>query len=95
MTPTLFARALVYLAETYLALGLVFALAFVVFGVGTIDPGARGGTLGFRVLIVPGSALFWPLLLRRWLRREPPPPEHSAHRDALTASTAPPEGERA
>jgi hypothetical protein len=85
VTAILLARALVLLAEIYLALGLLFALAFAAFGVGSVDPAARGGTPGFRVLIVPGSALFWPLLLRRWLRRAPPPREHNAHRDAATA----------
>ena len=80
--PTLLARTLLLSAEIYLALGVLFAVAFVALGVGTIDPAARGGTPGFRVLIVPGSALLWPLLLRRWLRRAPPPRERNAHRDA-------------
>jgi hypothetical protein len=85
VTPTLLAQAVVLLAETYLGLGVLFALAFVTLGVGVIDPAARGGTLGFRILIVPGSALLWPLLLRRWLRRAPPPRERNAHRDAAAA----------
>ncbi len=50
----------------YLSLGCVFAVVFVTRGVGAIDPAARGAGWGFRVLIVPGSALFWPLLLKKW-----------------------------
>jgi hypothetical protein len=50
----------------YLALGCVFAVVFVTRGVGAIDPAARGAGWGFRVLIVPGSALFWPLLFKKW-----------------------------
>jgi hypothetical protein len=62
------ARALVFLVELHLACGLVFALFFVTRGAGVVDPAARTGTRGFRVLLVPGSALLWPWLLARWLR---------------------------
>jgi hypothetical protein len=86
MSPAL-ASAIVLVAEVYLALGLLFALAFTCFGVGRIDPAARGSGIGFRLLIVPGSTMLWPLLLRRWLRREQPPRERNAHRDAAAAST--------
>jgi len=55
-------------AGAYAAAGLLFAALFVTIGVNRIDPAARGAGLGFRLLILPGSALFWPLLLRRWLR---------------------------
>jgi len=79
------AQAVVLAAEVYCGLGLVFALLFVWRGVGVIDPAAREGTIGFRLLIVPASALLWPLLLRRWARRVPPPLEHNAHRDAAAA----------
>jgi len=53
----------------YAALGLVFAGAFIARGVTAIDHNARtGAPLGFRLLILPGSAALWPLLLRHWLR---------------------------
>jgi hypothetical protein len=61
------ALALARLVEIYLATGLVFAIAFVRYGIGEIDPDARTGTRGFRVSILPGAAALWPLLLRRWL----------------------------
>lgn len=51
----------------YGAAGLLFAVAFVARGVNQIDPAAREAGWGFRLLILPGSALLWPLLLRRWL----------------------------
>jgi hypothetical protein len=76
-------------AEIYLGVGLVFAILFAWRGAAAIDPAAQDGTLGFRVLIVPASALLWPFLLRRWLRRSPPPVERNAHRDAAAgAATA-------
>jgi len=67
----------------YLACGLIFALAFVLFGAGRIDPHARQGSWGFRVLIIPGAAVLWPLLLNRWRRGlHEPPEQRDAHRCA-------------
>ncbi len=67
----------------YLAVGLLFAVPFVVAGAGRIDPAARKGTIGFRLLILPGSIALWPVLAWRWLRGiEAPPEERNAHRDA-------------
>ena len=80
------ARLLVHGAEIYLGLGLVFAIAFAFRGAGRIDPAARAGTFGFRLLIVPASAALWPLLLSRWVKGTPPPEEHNAHRDAAKAA---------
>jgi hypothetical protein len=62
--------------------GVVFAAVFVIAGVHRIDPAARGASVGFRVLIVPGCVAFWPLLARRWLAgSSAPPTERTAHRD--------------
>jgi uncharacterized membrane protein len=57
----------------YLAIGTVFALAFVVWGASRIDPGARGMPPSARALIVPGAAALWPLVLVKWLRQKVPP----------------------
>lgn len=74
---------LVRAAGVYLLAGLVFGVVFVIRGAGRIDPSARNGTWGFRLLILPGSVALWPLLARRWLRGvSAPPPERNAHRDA-------------
>lgn len=51
----------------YFMLGVLFAIPFALWGSKKIDPKARKGTWGFRVLLIPGSALFWPFLLKRWL----------------------------
>jgi hypothetical protein len=67
----------------YLLCGLVFAVPFALVGVGKIDPHASHGTWGFRLLIVPGTTLLWPLLARRWLKGiHEPPEEKNAHRCA-------------
>jgi len=64
----------------------VFAVLFAWRGAAAIDPAAREGTLGFRLSIVPASALLWPLLLVRWARRSPSPAERNAHRDAARSA---------
>ena len=50
----------------WFALGVLVAVPFLLVGVGRVVDGARGGSLGFRLLVLPGTALLWPLVLRRW-----------------------------
>jgi len=77
------------LTGIYLLFGLAFAAPFVVTGVGKIDPHAVHGTWGFRVLILPGTILLWPLLANRWLKGVKAPPEESnAHRRAAKTADA-------
>ncbi len=62
--------------------GLVFGLWFVTRGVGRVDPIARDGSRGFRVLILPGVAALWPLFAWRLVRGvASPPDERNAHRE--------------
>jgi hypothetical protein len=50
-------------------------------GVQRLDSEAQGSGLGFRLLIMPGVAAFWPLFLSRWLRGVTEPPgEKNPHR---------------
>ncbi len=56
------------LAAVYLAAGMAFALPFVLRWAGRLDPVADHGTPGFRLLILPGAILLWPLLAIRLLR---------------------------
>ena len=60
------AAAIIAIAMAYLAVGAGVALAFLLFGLDRIDPGARGA-YGFRALIGPGLVLLWPLVVYRWL----------------------------
>lgn len=76
------AQVLVWTMEAYAAAGLLFALVFVVTGIERVDSAGKDATLGFRLIILPGVAAFWPLLLRRWLSKVSDPPiERNAHRD--------------
>jgi hypothetical protein len=75
--------AFVYALSVYAGLGLLFALAFVRVGVDRLDKQARGAGVGFRLLIVPGVAAFWPFFLLRWVKGVAEPPvENNSHRRA-------------
>jgi hypothetical protein len=77
------ASAFLMASGIYLICGLAFAVPFLLVGVGKIDVHAAHGTWGFRLLIIPGTILLWPLLAQRWLKGSPEPPEErNAHRCA-------------
>jgi hypothetical protein len=62
------AEWIVRLLAMYAAVGVLFAIAFTAKGL-TIDPAAKASGLGFRVIIMPGAALLWPVLAWKWSRR--------------------------
>lgn len=75
------AAAIVLAVTAYVGAGLVLALPLVVAGVTRLDPAARHATWGFRLIIVPGVVLLWPLLMWRLVAGDTePPPERTAHR---------------
>lgn len=53
----------------WLALGGVVTVVFLTIGIDRVDEDARGA-YAFRVLLVPGVLLIWPLVLWRWVRIE-------------------------
>ena len=63
-----FAELFVTVLAAYGVAGTVFAVAFLLFGVHRVDPVAEHSSLGFRLIVIPGVAALWPLLLTRWLR---------------------------
>lgn len=54
-------------AASYLGAGFIFAILFVLKGIARIDEAAQGTGWGFRVIIFPGTVVFWPLLLKKWI----------------------------
>lgn len=48
--------------------GLIFAIAFIWKGIGKVDEGARESTIGFKLIIIPATMVFWPLLFKKWLK---------------------------
>jgi hypothetical protein len=59
---------LIDLIALYAVAGAATALAFVTFGIARVLPAGTPVTLGARVLLVPGAALLWPYVLRRWVK---------------------------
>lgn len=74
MPHTIISLALIALT-VYLALGFVFALAFVIRGAPAIDPVARTTPMHVRIILFPGAAVLWPMLLTRWISTPEPAPE--------------------
>ncbi len=70
----------------YVFAGLIFSALFILFGVQQVDPDAKGLNVGFRLIIVPGLCIFWPLFAVRWIRGKKTPTERTAHRVSATAS---------
>ena len=48
--------------------------AFVIAGVSVVDPAAagRGAPWSFRLMILPGAAVLWPIVLVKWVRAARP-----------------------
>ena len=83
------AQIFLLMLGVYLSCGFLFAVAFVFFGAGRVDPHAKNGSWGFRLLILPGAAALWPLLLSRWVRGiHEPPEQRDPHRSAAVAHSA-------
>jgi hypothetical protein len=61
-------NSILLIAGIYLLCGLSFAIPFVIKGVSKVDESAHGGSMGFRIIIIPGAIVFWPVLLRKWIR---------------------------
>ena len=81
-------QIIVFLLELYCAVGFLFALFFVSAGITRIDANTKGSGVGFRLLMMPGAIALWPMLARRWWRREfAPPLENNAHRRAASGVT--------
>jgi hypothetical protein len=62
------ASLILWIAAAYALAGVAFAVAFVARGAAAIDGSAKGAPLGFRLLIFPGAAALWPVLLTKWIR---------------------------
>ena len=60
------------LLGVYLAIGFLFAIAFIFKGLEKVDEGAHGGTWGFKVIIIPGITALWPFLLIKWIKSSRP-----------------------
>ncbi len=62
------AQAIADALVAYAAAGTVFGAAFAVYGAGRLDAAAARSGWVFRLMILPGAAVLWPVLLWRWIQ---------------------------
>lgn len=74
------AEIIIYTISIYLAIGFLFAIWFVVFGITKLDDSAKNTSIGFRFLIFFGAIPFWILLAKRFWKGEKLPLEKNEHR---------------
>ena len=67
------AEAITLALGAYFAIGAAFALIFILFGAGRIDPDAKGMPIQARLIIFPGVVGLWPLMLVKLLFQKAPP----------------------
>ena len=57
------------IVAVYLLLGVLFVIPFLMKGLNKVDEGAHGSTIGFKIIIIPGVIVFWPVLLSKWMKK--------------------------
>jgi len=81
------AEVIVNFLSGYAIAGLFFAFYFGAAGAGRVDSDAKDAPAGFRLILIPGAAALWPLLLPRVIRGTgQPPEERNRHRLAARIS---------
>ncbi len=61
-------EAVLIIVLIYLLLGVLFVIPFLMKGLTKVDEGAHGGTIGFKIIIIPGVIVLWPVLLKKWMK---------------------------
>lgn len=75
-------ECLINAVRAYIYAGLLFSAVFVIFLIRRVDPDATGWSIGFRLIIIPGLCVFWPMFVTRLIRGKQRPTERNAHRIA-------------
>ena len=74
-------NALVIAVYLYIGVGAIVGIVIASFGLARLDSEAENAGAGFRILVFPGIAALWPILLRRYLRGGGEPPiQKDSHR---------------
>lgn len=63
----LVAETILLIVLIYTCCGLAIGVPLVLWGVRQVDAAAQGTSLVFRLLLLPGTVAFWPLMLKKWL----------------------------
>jgi hypothetical protein len=69
VTAVTVAEVVVLGGAAYALAGLLFGVWFVTTRLGRFDPAARGTSVWFRLLLLPGCVALWPLLAVQWRNR--------------------------
>ena len=56
------------IVAVYLLLGVFFVIPFLIKGITKVDEDSLNSSIGFKIIIIPGVIVFWPLLLKKWMR---------------------------
>jgi hypothetical protein len=56
---------LIWIVVFYLVVGACFSIPFLTRWIVMVDESARETSCGFKILILPGCIVFWPVLLRK------------------------------
>ncbi len=64
----LIAKIFIYAFYLYLLIGLLFAIWFAFRSVSRVDAGMKEANWKVRLLLLPGSMAFWPVLLRKIIK---------------------------
>ena len=59
-------QLIIIIVLIYLVMGLLFAIPFLWKGITKVDEGTINSKFGFKMIIMPGVIVFWPVLLRKW-----------------------------
>ena len=59
---------LLIIVAVYLLVGVLFVIPFLMKGLNKVDEGANGSTIGFKIIIIPGVIVFWPVFLSKWIK---------------------------
>ncbi len=60
------AEIIILIAQIYCVIGFIVAVVFITVGLGRVERAARKAYL-FRLQILPGLILLWPIVIVRWV----------------------------
>jgi membrane-anchored glycerophosphoryl diester phosphodiesterase (GDPDase) len=59
---------ILYAVTGYLGAGLIFAIPFLIYGIGALDEAAKESPWSVKLTLLPGCIVFWPILLKKYIR---------------------------
>jgi hypothetical protein len=62
------AEVILFVCLAYSLCGLAVGVPLVHRGVDRVDASAKGASIGFRLLILPGTVALWPLMAAKWIK---------------------------